>query len=125
MVDKLTSVLCAQRLPIPSTCNLFSMDTILDFTFLYINFPISVVLPTLAAHSWFFDDANAVGTLAELSQVVDIVRREGSALGILLNNDKSSIWSPLALGPGEKDPLQRWYQESGGQRHQTSWVPHW
>ena len=54
----------------------------------------------------FFDDANAVGTLAELSQVVDIVRREGPALGILLNNDKSSIWSPLALGPGEKDPLQ-------------------
>ena len=83
------------------------------------------MLPTLAAHSWFFDDANAVGTLAELSQVVDIVRREGSALGILLNNDKSSIWSPLALGPGEKDPLKRGYQESGGQRHQTSWVPHW
>ena len=83
------------------------LDTISDFTFLYINFPISVVLPTLAAHSWFFDDANAVGTLAELSQVVDIVRREGPALGILLNNDKSSIWSPLVLGPGEKDPLKR------------------
>ena len=68
---------------------------------------IQAEVPTLAAHSWFFDDANAVGNLEELGQVVDIVRREGPALGILLNDDKSSIWSPLALGPGEKDPLKR------------------
>ena len=63
--------------------------------------------PTLAAHAWFHDDGNAVGDLDELGQVVDIVKREGPALGVTLNLDKSSIWCPMVTGPGEPDPLHR------------------
>ena len=64
-------------------------------------------VPSLAVHAWFFDDGNNVGTLEELGKVVDIVERDGPALGLHLNLDKSSIWCPLVTGPGEKDPPHR------------------
>ena len=64
-------------------------------------------LPRLDVHAWFHDDGSAVGTLDELQALVDIVRRIGPAMGFNLNPDKSSIWCPQALGPGEPDPLQR------------------
>ena len=82
-------------------------------------------VPSLAVHAWFFDDGNNVGTLEELGKVVDIVERDGPALGLHLNLDKSSIWCPLVTGPGEKDPPPPWNSESAENRHQTAGVPNW
>ena len=64
-------------------------------------------LPLLDVHAWFHDDGNAVGTLVELRTLVDIVRQIGPAMGFHLNPDKSSVWCPQVLGPGDPDPLQR------------------
>ena len=63
-------------------------------------------VPSLDAHAWFHDDSNSVGTKEELSRVVQVVQRDGPARGLHLNLDKSSVWSPVATGPGEADPLK-------------------
>ena len=66
---------------------------------------IEAEVPSLEAHAWFHDDSNSVGSKEELKTVVEVVKRDGPARGLHLNVDKSSIWSPLATGPGAGDPL--------------------
>ena len=85
--------------PFAGDCFAITLQPILEI--------IEAEVPTLAAHAWFHDDGTAVGDLDELGQVVDIVEREGPALGVNLNADKSSIWCPMVTGPGDPDPLHR------------------
>ena len=66
---------------------------------------IAAEVPSLAAHCWFHDDGSAAGSIEELKQVVEIVRREGPARGLFLNDDKSSVWCSQVTGPGQADPL--------------------
>ena len=70
----------------------------------------------LDANVFYHDDGDAVGTIPQLQQVVDIVKREGPPRGLILSTatsvlppsqPKSKVWSPSAIGPGNPDPLQR------------------
>lgn len=75
-------------------------------------------VPTLALNACYLDDMHQVGTVEELTAVVDIVLREGLPRGLILSTaatveppikPKSSVWSPMArLGDQQdQDPLQR------------------
>ena len=67
---------------------------------------IKTEVPTLSANVWLHDDGSAVGTEEELKSVVAIVKRDGPQRGLHLQPDKSTVWSPSPLAPGNKDPLQ-------------------
>ena len=74
-------------------------------------------VPTLALNTCYLDDAHHVGTLEELSKVVDIIVREGTPRGLILSTaatvqppslPKTTVWSPMDVaGETEPDPLQR------------------
>ena len=66
-------------------------------------------------NAWYLDDGTLVGTAPELSQVVDIMVREGPARGLILSTahttrapslPKTTIWSKLDVS-GDADPLGR------------------
>ena len=72
-------------------------------------------VPTLDLNAWYLDDGTLVGTAPELSQVVDIMVREGPARGLILSTahttrapslPKTIIWSKLDVS-GDADPLGR------------------
>ena len=70
-------------------------------------------VPTLDLNAWYLDDGTLVGTAPELSEVVDIMVREGPARGLILSTahttrapslPKTTIWSKLDVS-GDNDPL--------------------
>ena len=72
-------------------------------------------VPGLVVNTWFLDDGCQVGTVEELQAVVDILKQEGPARGLILSTSetvkaplppKSSIWCPQDLGT-VADPLKR------------------
>ena len=72
-------------------------------------------VPTLALNAWYLDDGHQVGTLEELTQVVDIIIREGTPRGLILStaasvqppsHPKTTVWSPMDVS-GDSDPLSR------------------
>ena len=72
-------------------------------------------VPTLALNAWYLDDGHQVGTLEELTQVVDIIIREGTPRGLILStaasvqppsHPKTTVWSPMDVSV-DSDPLSR------------------
>ena len=72
-------------------------------------------VPTLALNAWYLDDGHQVGTLEELTKVVDIIIREGTPRGLILSTSatvqppshpKTTVWSPMDVSSAQ-DPLHR------------------
>ena len=74
---------------------------------------ISEEVPNLLVNGWFLDDGVAMGKLADLAKVVDIIQEDGPARGLVLSirattprgkEPKSTIWCPFIEHP-TLDPL--------------------
>ena len=74
-------------------------------------------VPTLTLNGWYLDDGHIIGNKEELTQVVDIIVREGEPRGLTLSRaatvrapstPKSVVWCSMDKGgESDQDPLNR------------------
>ena len=51
----------------------------------------------LLINVWYLDDGHIVGTPSQLATALEIIAREGAALGVALNPQKCKVWGPAAI----------------------------
>ena len=100
-----------------SRCGFHQGDPLASLLFSLVLHPIVLQIeeqvPTLALNAWYLDDGTLVGTAPELSQVAEIITRQGPSKGLILSTaatvkapsrPKTTVWSPLDV-TGDEDPL--------------------